>query len=128
MPKKNEKREIDVILASDMNDLGSNRDDVYADTDMAAELLRHARFRMPVLPLRGVLVFPHSVVQLDVGREKSIRAVNEAVSCEGKEIILAMTRGEILYFLAFKSKKKPNNAVIKHIREKEKRKRGTKQF
>ncbi len=75
-----------------MNDLGSDRDDLYADTDMAAELLRHARFRMPVLPLRGVLVFPHSVVQLDVGREKSIRAVNEAASYEGKEIILAMQK------------------------------------
>jgi ATP-dependent Lon protease len=53
------------------------------------ELLRHACFRMPVLPLRGVVVFPHSVVQLDVGREKSIHAINEANGYEGKEIILA---------------------------------------
>ena len=56
------------------------------------EILRHACFEMPVLPLRGVLVFPHSVVQLDVGREKSIRAINEAVTFEGKEIILAMQK------------------------------------
>ncbi len=49
-------------------------------------------FQMPVLPLRGVLVLPHAVVQLDVGREKSIQAINEANSREGKEIILAMQK------------------------------------
>ena len=49
-------------------------------------------FHMPVLPLRGVLVFPHSVMQLDVGREKSIKAINEALSYESKEIILAMQK------------------------------------
>ncbi|MEG1496103.1 MAG: endopeptidase La [Clostridiales bacterium] len=49
-------------------------------------------FEMPVLPLRGVLVFPHTIMQLDVGREKSIKAINEALSYEGKEIILAMQK------------------------------------
>ncbi|MGN0963313.1 MAG: endopeptidase La [Clostridia bacterium] len=47
---------------------------------------------MPILPLRGVAVLPHSVVQLDVGRDKSMRAINEAMECEGKEIILAMQK------------------------------------
>ncbi len=49
-------------------------------------------FEMPVLPLRGVLVYPHTVMQLDVGREKSIKAINEALAYEGKEIILAMQK------------------------------------
>ena len=32
-----------------------------------------------VLPLRDIVVFPHMIVPLFVGREKSIRALEEAV-------------------------------------------------
>mgnify|MGYP000645734393 CR=1 FL=1 len=34
---------------------------------------------LPLLPLRGVLVFPFMVIHLDVGREKSVRAVEETM-------------------------------------------------
>jgi len=34
---------------------------------------------LPLLPLRGILVFPYTVIHLDVGREKSIQAVEEAM-------------------------------------------------
>ncbi|GAW30509.1 endopeptidase La [Carboxydocella sp. JDF658] len=37
---------------------------------------------LPLLPLRGILVFPHMVIHLDVGREKSIRAIDEAMTQE----------------------------------------------
>src|SRR6202030_2763618 len=33
----------------------------------------------PVLPLRDIVVFPHMIVPLFVGREKSIRALEEVV-------------------------------------------------
>ncbi|HBI27697.1 MAG TPA: hypothetical protein DDY25_08220, partial [Peptococcaceae bacterium] len=33
---------------------------------------------IPLLPLRGILVFPYMVIHLDVGREKSINAIDEA--------------------------------------------------
>jgi ATP-dependent Lon protease len=42
----------------------------------------------PVLPLRDIVVFPHMIVPLFVGREKSIRAL-EAVMKEDKPILLA---------------------------------------
>ena len=42
---------------------------------------------LPVLPLRDIVVFPHMIVPLFVGREKSIKAL-EAVMAEDKQIIL----------------------------------------
>jgi ATP-dependent Lon protease len=47
-----------------------------------------ARRPLPALPLRDIIVFPHMVSQLFVGREKSIAALDEAMS-QGKEIFLA---------------------------------------
>src|SRR6201986_5461275 len=44
---------------------------------------------LPTLPLRDIVVFPHQPVPLFVGREKSVRALEEAMRNEGKEILLA---------------------------------------
>ena len=37
------------------------------------------RHSYPVLPLRDIVVFPHMIVPLFVGREKSIRALEEVM-------------------------------------------------
>lgn len=42
----------------------------------------------PVLPLRDIVVFPHMIVPLFVGREKSIRALEEVMGTD-KQIMLA---------------------------------------
>src|SRR5215217_2301180 len=42
----------------------------------------------PVLPLRDIVVFPHMIVPLFVGREKSIRALEEVVRTD-RHILLA---------------------------------------
>jgi len=44
--------------------------------------------RYPMLPLRDVVVFPHMVIPLFVGREKSIKALDYAME-SGKQIFLA---------------------------------------
>jgi len=61
---------------------GSPPDDKAEDkpAPVSAELL-------PVLPLRDIVVFPHMIVPLFVGREKSVRAL-EAVMKEDKQILL----------------------------------------
>jgi len=54
--------------------------DPVASRDVSAEA-------MAVLPLRDIVVFPHMIVPLFVGREKSVRAL-EAVMKEDKQILL----------------------------------------
>ncbi len=44
---------------------------------------------LPLLPLRDVVVFPHMVIPLFVGREKSISALDAAMSAEKKILLVA---------------------------------------
>jgi ATP-dependent Lon protease len=45
--------------------------------------------RFPVLPLRDIVVFPHMIVPLFVGREKSVRALEEVMSGDKKIMLVA---------------------------------------
>ena len=54
---------------------------------MAEQKARNAGETLAVLPLRDIVVFPHMIVPLFVGREKSVRAL-EAVMKEDKQILL----------------------------------------
>jgi len=44
---------------------------------------------LPVLPLRDIVVFPHMIVPLFVGREKSVRGLEEVMSGPKRIILLA---------------------------------------
>jgi len=46
---------------------------------------------LPLLPLKGQIVFPTMIVPLEVGREKSMRAVEAAMN-EGRRMVLAMQK------------------------------------
>ncbi|MEM9303803.1 MAG: endopeptidase La [Pseudomonadota bacterium] len=49
------------------------------------------KLNLPVLPLRDVVVYPHMVIPLFVGREKSIQALDAAMA-QDKQILLAAQR------------------------------------
>jgi ATP-dependent Lon protease len=49
--------------------------------------------RMPLLPLRGLLVYPSMVLHLDVGREKSVKALEKAMVDDG--LILLCSQSEV---------------------------------
>jgi ATP-dependent Lon protease len=44
---------------------------------------------LPLLPLRDIVVFPHMVAPLFVGRPKSVAALSQAMSTEDKQIFLS---------------------------------------
>ncbi len=49
---------------------------------------QHLNPSYPVLPLRDIVVFPHMIVPLFVGRDKSVRALEEVMN-DDKQILLA---------------------------------------
>ncbi|MEG0048039.1 MAG: endopeptidase La [Clostridia bacterium] len=51
--------------------------------------------RMPVLPLRGMMVFPHMVLHFDVGRAKSVAALEKAMLDNQKIFLVAQLDAEI---------------------------------
>ena len=67
------------IMTTDEND-----DSQLTTEDMSGAISGN----LPVLPLRDVVVFPHMVIPLFVGRKKSIVALEKAME-EGKKIMLA---------------------------------------
>ena len=58
-----------------------------AESQLTAQAEPSATTGVPLLPLRDVVVFPHMVIPLFVGRPKSIRALESAMEA-GKQIML----------------------------------------
>ena len=50
--------------------------------------------RLPVLPLRGMTVFPHMLIHFDVGRDKSVEAVEKAMNMNQQ--LFLVTQRDIL--------------------------------
>jgi ATP-dependent Lon protease len=54
----------------------------------------HEMLDLPVLPLRDVVVFPHMVIPLFVGRDKSIRALDLAMEADKRILLVAQKSAE----------------------------------
>ena len=66
-----------------------------------------------VLPLRDIVVFPHMIVPLFVGREKSVRALEEVMT-EEKQILLLTQKnaGEALTTSRMKSRSRSSSTRL----------------
>lgn len=54
----------------------------------------HTTKQVPLLPLRDIVIFPHMVVPLFVGREKSINALEEAMNGEKDVLLVAQVNAK----------------------------------
>lgn len=52
--------------------------------EVTTQMTKEKKVFYPVLPLRGLLVYPTMILHIDVGRERSIAALNEAMIREEK--------------------------------------------
>jgi len=67
-----------------------------SDTENEIETTPEAyQGKTPVLPLRDVVVYPHMVIPLFVGREKSIQALDAAMSKDKQILLVAQKSAEI---------------------------------
>ncbi|USD64474.1 endopeptidase La [Vibrio sp. SCSIO 43136] len=57
-------------------------------------LERSERIEIPVLPLRDVVVYPHMVIPLFVGREKSIRCLESAMEANKQVLLVAQKQAD----------------------------------
>lgn len=64
------------------------------DTDINDDLPTEP-VQLPVLPLRDVVVYPHMVIPLFVGREKSIDALDAAMSSDKRIMLAAQTSAAV---------------------------------
>jgi ATP-dependent Lon protease len=65
---------------------------------------------LPLLPLRDIVVFPHQVVPLFVGRERSIAALHEAMARKASD-----ENDKALIFLAAQKKAKTNEPGVDDV-------------
>ena len=52
-------------------------------------------FTLPTIPLRGITIFPNMIIHFDVGREKSILALEEAMLKDGEIFLVSQINPEV---------------------------------
>ena len=62
---------------------------------MTEETTRPSNAGVPVLPLRDVVVYPHMVIPLFVGREKSILALDQAMKSDKRIVLIAQKQADV---------------------------------
>ncbi|MEX0729226.1 MAG: endopeptidase La [Aquisalimonadaceae bacterium] len=63
--------------------------------DQTSDIVQETMSFAPVLPLRDVVVYPHMVIPLFVGRDKSIKALEAAMETDKKILLVAQVSAEV---------------------------------
>lgn len=58
--------------------------------------MENNNLKLPLLPLRGMIIFPGMIINLDVGRERSIRAVEMAMNTTKKIFLVCQKAAEVV--------------------------------
>ena len=70
----------------------------FENTSLAEE---HNRQLIPVLPLRDVVVYPHMVIPLFVGRKRSIEALELATGNDKQILLVAQKEADVTMVVVF---------------------------
>ncbi|HSM29080.1 MAG TPA: endopeptidase La, partial [Woeseiaceae bacterium] len=65
------------------------------DQELISKQDESANAGIPVLPLRDVVVYPHMVIPLFVGRERSIVALDRAMNADKRILLVAQKKAEL---------------------------------
>lgn len=63
--------------------------------DSMARKKKKALLEMPLIPLRGLMVFPHMVLHFDVGRPRSVAALEQAMMENQQVFLVAQRDGDV---------------------------------
>lgn len=93
-PRKNKEISLALAVETDHSESELDTNELELDIEkMEQSPEEESRFmELPMLPLRGMLVFPYMLVHLDVGRERSIAAIEEAMSEDEPLLFLTMQK------------------------------------
>src|SRR5215211_7585452 len=77
----NPELEFDRLFAADA-DIADEGEDVAVHSNAEADEEEQVQIpdELPILPLRGVVVYPQTIIPLTVGQPRSIKLVDEAIS------------------------------------------------
>ena len=75
-------------------------DEIMRETEERNEEQEERKDLFPCIPLRGVSIFPNTVVHFDIGREKSIRALEKAMATD-KLIFVSTQKDESVLIPTF---------------------------
>ncbi len=75
-------------------------DEIMRETEERNEEQEERKNLFPCIPLRGVSIFPNTVVHFDIGREKSIRALEKAMATD-KLIFVSTQKDESVLIPTF---------------------------
>ncbi|MBQ4640037.1 MAG: endopeptidase La [Clostridia bacterium] len=56
---------------------------------------KKAKLTLPLIPLRGLMVFPHMVLHFDVGRQRSVSALEQAMMEDQMVFLVAQKDGDV---------------------------------
>ncbi|MBT5499370.1 MAG: endopeptidase La, partial [Thiotrichales bacterium] len=65
------------------------------ETEITTESVSIEKQSIPLLPLRDVVVFPHTVIPLFIGRKSSVKAITQAMEAD-KNVFLATQKDEAI--------------------------------
>jgi ATP-dependent Lon protease len=92
---ENDSALLDIFMPPIFPQIGKKNEEEKSDEEAVADELMNFPDVLPILPLRGVVVYPQTAVPLTVGQPRSIKLVDEVVAADKLVGLVAATNPEL---------------------------------